>query len=268
MVGDDRNPGLYFSSVDEIYSIMKANKHRAEYDLSVSVIEIYNEQVRDLLSKDQAAKRFKIMEGHDGNLYGEQVKRRVTSKNHILKALRDACYNRTVGVTELNEYSSRSHFIMTLFVTGYDKVTKQVFKGKLSLVDLAGSERILKTDPDEQRIKEAQSINQSLATLGKVILHLQNKSPHIPYRDSKLTHYLRDSLGGNAKTLMIVQVSPLAKDVPETVSSLTFGQRAQLIERGRLQATVTRCRSGSRHCRSNSQMSHAFSTKSKKSSKA
>lgn len=124
MVGDDKNPGLYFTSVDEIYGCIRANKDKVEYDLSVSVIEIYNEQIRDLLNKDQSQNQFKILEGADGNLYGEQIKRRVSSKNNILKALRDACYNRTVGVTELNEYSSRSHFIMTLFITGYDKITK------------------------------------------------------------------------------------------------------------------------------------------------
>lgn len=95
-----------------------------------------------------------------------------------------------------------------------------MFRGKLSLVDLAGSERILKTNADGIRVKEANNINQSLATLGKVILHLQNKSAHVPYRDSKLTHYLKDSLGGNAKSLMILQISPLLKDAAETLSSL------------------------------------------------
>jgi hypothetical protein len=93
---------------------------------------------------------------------------------------------------------------MTIFITGYDKVSRQVFHGKLGLVDLAGSERILKTNAEGIRIKEAQHINQSLATLGKVFLNLQTKSRHIPYRDSKLTHYLKDSIGGNAKTMMIL----------------------------------------------------------------
>lgn len=229
MVGDDRNPGLYFSSVEQIYRTIKATKGQIEYDLSVSVVEIYNEQIRDLLVKSKQNNVFKLLEGPDGNLYAEQVKRRVTSKNQILKALRDACYNRTVGVTELNEYSSRSHFIMTLFIKGYDNLTKRVFKGKLSLVDLAGSERILKSNPSETRIKEAQTINKSLANLGNVILHLHSKSQHVPYRDSKLTHYLKDSIGGNAKTLIIVTVSPLSKDLQESISSLNFGQRAQAI---------------------------------------
>ena len=91
---------------------------------------------------------------------------------------------------------------------------------------MAGSERILKTNAEGIRIKEAQNINQSLATLGKVFLNLQKQSPHIPYRDSKLTHYLKDSIGGNAKTLMLIQASPLQKDHCESLSTLTFGYRA------------------------------------------
>ena len=124
MVGDDRSPGLYFSSVDELYRLVKQRRGQVEYDISVSVVEVYNEQMRDLLSKDQAYNQFKLLEGQDGNLYGDQIKRKVSSKNHILKALRDACHNRTVGITQFNEYSSRSHFVMTIFITGYDQVSK------------------------------------------------------------------------------------------------------------------------------------------------
>jgi len=178
-----------------------------------------------LLSKDQTQNQFKLLEGKDGNLYGDQIQRKVSGKNQILKALRDACFNRTVGVTEFNEYSSRSHFIMTIFITAVDHVSKREFKGKLTLVDLAGSERILRTNAQGIRKTEAQNINQSLACLGKVILSLQNKSAHIPYRDSKLTHYLKDSIGGNAKTVMIVHVSPLQKDHSESLSTLSFGER-------------------------------------------
>lgn len=98
MVGDDRSPGLYFSSFDEIYKLVK-ERPNVEYDISCSVIEIYNEQVRDLLLKDQKQNQFKLLEGADGNLYADLTKRKVTSKNNILKALRDACYHRTVGVT-------------------------------------------------------------------------------------------------------------------------------------------------------------------------
>lgn len=112
--------------------------------------------------------------------------------------------NRTVGVTNYNEQSSRSHFIFTIHVEGRHKETKQIFRGKLNLIDLAGSERILKSHAEGDRIKEALNINQSLTTLGKVFLALLNKQSHVPYRDSKLTHYLKDSLGGHSKSMLII----------------------------------------------------------------
>ena len=149
--------------------------------------------------------------------------KKVKSKNHILLCLKEACLNRTVGITNYNEYSSRSHFVFTIHVTGRHRETKQIFRGKLNLIDLAGSERILKSHAEGERIKEALNINQSLTTLGKVFLSLLNKQPHIPYRDSKLTHYLKDSLGGESKTMLIVQASQAANDLSETVSSLSFG---------------------------------------------
>ena len=97
MIGDDKNPGLYFSAVDEIYRIMKSKQSQIQYDISVSVVEIYNEQIRDLLSKESHI--VKLQENYDGDVLGDQTKRKVTSKNHILKALRDACYCRSIGVT-------------------------------------------------------------------------------------------------------------------------------------------------------------------------
>ena len=97
MIGDDKNPGLYFNSVDEIYRVIKQKSEIMQYDISVSVIEIYNEQIRDLLSKE--SHNVKLQENYDGDVFGDQTKRKVTSKNHILKALRDACYCRSIGVT-------------------------------------------------------------------------------------------------------------------------------------------------------------------------
>ena len=96
-----------------------------------------------------------MQENYEGDVLGDQTKRKVTSKNHILKALRDACYSRSIGVTNQNEYSSRSHFVLTIYITGYDRTTKHIYKGKLNMVDLAGSERILRTQAEGIRIKEA-----------------------------------------------------------------------------------------------------------------
>lgn len=120
MVGDDSNPGLYFTSVDEIFrQVKQKSKIDADIDthVQVSVVEVYNEKVRDLLLKDQAENEVKLMENSEGELFTSQMKKRVTGRNQVLKALRDACYNRAVGVTQFNEYSSRSHFIMTLYIT-------------------------------------------------------------------------------------------------------------------------------------------------------
>jgi hypothetical protein len=160
-----------------------------------------------------------------------------------LKCLRRACLNRSVGVSSINEQSSRSHFIFTIHVAWRHALSKVRFCGKLNLIDLAGSERLLKLDLDltakhtssvstphqlhqisQTRERETLNINQSLSTLSKVFLSLTNRNKqHIPYRESKLTHYLKDSLGGDSKTMVIVQVSPAACDSNETISTLQFG---------------------------------------------
>ena len=114
----------------------------------------------------------------------------------LLKALRDACMNRTTGVTSLNEWSSRSHFIVTIYINAFDTSRNKALRGKLSLVDLAGSERLGKTKGYKTHMNETNKINLSLATLSKVFLGLKNNDNHIAYRDSKLTHFLKEQLGG------------------------------------------------------------------------
>lgn len=126
-------------------------------------------------------------------------------------------------MTQFNEYSSRSHFVVTVYVRHWT-ASGHCRTGQLTLVDLAGSERILQTEASGIRIKEAQNINKSLAQLGKVFLHLKKRSSHVPYRDSKLTHYLKDAIGGeHSKTVVIVQMSPLEKDRGESLGTLAFG---------------------------------------------
>jgi len=123
-------------------------------------------------------------------------------------------------------------------VKGRNLENGQVIKGKLNLVDLAGSERILKSKAEGERVKEAMNINQSLTSLGKVFLALMGKQKHVPYRDCKLTHYLKDSLGGQSKTMMIVQVSPSQNDIEESLSTLQFGQRVSGIEKGQISKSI------------------------------
>ncbi|MBA0567481.1 hypothetical protein Golob_012216 [Gossypium lobatum] len=140
--------------------------------------------------------------------------------------------NRAVGATALNERSSRSHSVLTIHVYGKELVSGSILKGCLHLVDLAGSERVDKSEAVGDRLKEAQHINKSLSALGDVISALAQKSTHIPYRNSKLTQVLQDSLGGHAKTLMFVHISPEVNSIGETVSTLKFAERVASIELG------------------------------------
>jgi len=137
--------------------------------------------------------------------------------------------NRHVASTKMNAESSRSHLILSVIIEATNKTNGQVNRGKLSLVDLAGSERVGKTGASAETLKEANSINKSLAALGDVISALSSDQQFIPYRNNKLTMLMQDSLGGNAKTLMFVNISPADYNCDETVTSLTYASRVKLI---------------------------------------
>lgn len=134
---------------------------------------------------------------------------------------------RHVGSTKMNSESSRSHLMFCLVLQVFNKQTRKTTSGKLSLIDLAGSERVGKTGATEDRLKEAQSINKSLSALGNVISALSSGEKWIPYRDHKLTMLLADSLGGNAKTLMFVNISPAGYNLEETTVCLNATARAR-----------------------------------------
>ncbi|KAG8385989.1 hypothetical protein BUALT_Bualt03G0102400 [Buddleja alternifolia] len=144
--------------------------------------------------------------------------------------------NRAVGATALNERSSRSHSILTIHVRGKELVSGSLLRGCLHLVDLAGSERVDKSEAVGERLKEAQHINRSLSALGDVIAALAQKSSHVPYRNSKLTQVLQDSLGGHAKTLMFVHINPEVNALGETISTLKFAERVATINLGAAQS--------------------------------
>ncbi|CAK4090003.1 unnamed protein product [Aphanomyces euteiches] len=129
----------------------------------------------------------------------------------------------------MNAESSRSHSVFTILIENFNKTTKQTSVGKLSLVDLAGSERAGKTGATAERLKEAQAINKSLSALGDVISALSTNEKFIPYRNNKLTQLMQDSLGGNAKTLMFVNISPADYNQEETQTSLSYASRVKLI---------------------------------------
>ncbi|CAN7040719.1 hypothetical protein IGI04_006169 [Brassica rapa subsp. trilocularis] len=237
MEGTPENRGVNYRTLKNLFEIMKERENRYSYEISVSVLEVYNEQIRDLLvpasQNVSAAKRFEVRQVGEGNHHVPGLfEARVTSIEEVWDVLKTGSNARAVGKTTANEHSSRSHCIYCVMVKGENLLTGECTKSKLWLVDLAGSERVAKTEVQGERFKETQSINKSLSALGDVIYALANKSSHIPFRNSKLTHLLQDSLGGDSKTLMFVQISPNEKDNSETLCSLNFASRVRGIELG------------------------------------
>uniref|UniRef100_UPI00358FEA2C kinesin-like protein KIF3A n=1 Tax=Myxine glutinosa TaxID=7769 RepID=UPI00358FEA2C len=200
----------------------------------VSYLEIYNEEVRDLLGKDQS-QRLEVKERPDVGVYVKDLSAFVVNNADDMDRIMSLGHkNRSVGATNMNEHSSRSHAIFTITIECSEKGTDgdtHVRVGKLHLVDLAGSERQTKTGATGQRLKEATKINLSLSTLGNVISALvDGKSTHVPYRNSKLTRLLQDSLGGNSKTMMCANIGPADYNYDETISTLRYANRAKNIK--------------------------------------
>ncbi|CAJ1969807.1 unnamed protein product [Sphenostylis stenocarpa] len=156
----------------------------------------------------------------------------VSSTRDVIELMNLGQRNRAVGATALNDRSSRSHSCLTVHVQGRDLTSGTILRGCMHLVDLAGSERVDKSEATGDRLKEAQHINKSLSALGDVIASLAQKNQHVPYRNSKLTQLLQDSLGGQAKTLMFVHISPEVDAIGETISTLKFAERVGTVELG------------------------------------
>lgn len=198
-----------------------------------SYLEIYNEEIRDLLGTD-VKKKMDLKESNDSGVYvGGLSMHPVHNVAECEKVMEKGWKSRAVGATLMNADSSRSHSIFTVYLERVqtDEEDGNIRKGKLNLVDLAGSERQAKTGATGDRLKEATKINLSLSALGNVISALvDGKSKHIPYRDSKLTRLLQDSLGGNTKTLMIACLSPADNNYDESLSTLRYANRAKNIK--------------------------------------
>merc|ERR1712176_551945 len=158
----------------------------------------------------------------------------------VLAAMAVADTNRTAKKTEMNEHSSRSHMLMSVFVRGFNKPANIEYRGRLYLVDLAGSERVGKSGATGVNLREAQHINKSLSALGDVMAALQSKQKFIPFRNSKLTYLMQNSLGGHAKTIMFINICPTNEHCVETLSSLKFAKRVSKVELGKATADVTK----------------------------
>uniref|UniRef100_A0A804L8K5 Kinesin-like protein n=1 Tax=Musa acuminata subsp. malaccensis TaxID=214687 RepID=A0A804L8K5_MUSAM len=228
--------GVNYRALNDLFHISKQRKETFCYEIAVQMIEIYNEQVRDLLTNDGPQKRLDI---HNSSQKGLAVPNAnlvpVTSTTEVIELMNIGQKNRAVSATAMNDRSSRSHSCLTIHVQGRDLASGAVLRGCMHLVDLAGSERVNKSEAKGDRLKEAQHINKSLSALGDVISALAQKSSHIPYRNSKLTQLLQDSLGGQAKTLMFVHISPEADAISETLSTLKFAERVASVELGAAQ---------------------------------
>jgi kinesin family protein 5 len=226
---DESSHGVIPRMVHSIFDGIFDADPNIEFFVKVSIVEIYNERIRDLLSRDKD--NVKIREGANGVYLEEVMEKYVTSEGEIFQAMRTGKFNRTVAETSMNEHSSRSHLLFLLTVEQSDSATGTVKVGRLNLVDLAGSEKVSKSEVTGIRLDEAKNINKSLSALGNVINALTDKrSNHIPYRDSKLTRLLQDALGGNSKTCLIITVSPSSYNEVETISTLRFGTRAKMIQ--------------------------------------
>ncbi len=218
------------------YLFDKLDGDGTENSVKCSFIELYNEELRDLLSVEENAK-LKIFEdgsrkGHGATLVQGMEESHILSPSKGIQLLREGSRKRQVAATKCNDLSSRSHTVFT--ITVYLKQTSEtgedfVSAGKLNLVDLAGSENVQRSGAENKRAAEAGLINKSLLTLGRVINALVDKSSHIPYRESKLTRLLQDSLGGRTKTCIIATLSPAKSNLEETVSTLDYAFRAKNI---------------------------------------
>ncbi|XP_048137261.1 kinesin-like protein KIN-14C isoform X3 [Rhodamnia argentea] len=226
--------GVNNRALNDLFNISESRRKAIVYEILVQMVEIYNEQVRDLLSSGGSQKKLGIssVSQVSGIAVPDASMHPVRASSDVIELMDIGLKNRAVGATALNERSSRSHSIVTVHVRGTDVKTGSTSHGNLHLVDLAGSERVDRSEVTGDRLKEAQHINKSLSALGDVIFALSQKSPHVPYRNSKLTQVLQTSLGGQAKTLMFVQLNPDVLSYSESMSTLKFAERVSGVELG------------------------------------
>ncbi|KAL8799914.1 MAG: hypothetical protein Q9182_005533 [Xanthomendoza sp. 2 TL-2023] len=224
--------GMIPRAVNQIYDTAKTLEEKGwKYSMEGSFIEVYNENINDLLGKPDELDKKKHEIRHDTQKCKTTITDITTvdldSPNKVESVLQSAASNRSVAATKANERSSRSHSVFILKLTGENSTTGERSEGTLNLVDLAGSERLSHSQAKGERLKETQNINKSLSCLGDVIGALgQGKDGgHVPYRNSKLTYLLQFSLGGNSKTLMFVMISPLQAHLSETLTSLKFATK-------------------------------------------
>lgn len=224
--------GILPNAFEHVFAHINSSGNGTQYLVRASYLEIYNEEVRDLLVQTNG--KLDLKENPDTGVYVKDLSTFIVKDvSEIEKLMAIGNKNRVVGATLMNAESSRSHslFTVTVEMSEPSENGEHIRVGKLNLVDLAGSERQSKTGATGDRLKEAAKINLSLTALGNVISALvDGKSSHVPYRDSKLTRLLQDSLGGNSKTMMIATFSPASFNYEETLSTLRYASRTKQIK--------------------------------------
>ncbi|KAL7750950.1 kinesin-like nuclear fusion protein [Sorochytrium milnesiophthora] len=235
----EQSSGMIPRAVSQIYQTAQQLQEKGwSYDMEGQFMEIYNEQIRDLLGDGSAEKKHEIRHAGTKTSVTDMTSVPLKDASSVQSMLKKASKNRAVAATNMNERSSRSHSVFILTLTGKNSATGEVCEGRINLVDLAGSERLTSSGSTGDRLKETQAINKSLSCLGDVIQALANKDNHIPYRNSKLTFLLQNSLGGNSKTLMFVNISPLAASFNESLNSLRFATKVNNCQIGTAKRTV------------------------------
>jgi len=230
VLGDTTMQGIIPRIVNDIFNHIYSMDENIEFHIKISYFEIYLDKIRDLL--DISKTNLSVHEDKNRATYVKGATERfVTCPEEVMEVIDEGKANRHIAVTNMNEHSSRSHSVFLINVKQEHQENKKTLTGKLYLVDLAGSEKVSKTGAEGQVLDEAKNINKSLSALGNVISALAdgNKS-HIPYRDSKLTRILQESLGGNSRTTIIICCSPASFNEMETKSTLEFGRRAKTIK--------------------------------------
>uniref|UniRef100_A0A672QX72 Kinesin-like protein n=1 Tax=Sinocyclocheilus grahami TaxID=75366 RepID=A0A672QX72_SINGR len=227
---DTQQMGIIPRIAEDIFNHIFSMDENLEFHIKVSYFEIYMEKIRDLL--DVTKTNLSVHEDKNRVPYVKGCTERfVSSPEEVMDVIDEGKSNRHVAVTNMNEHSSRSHSIFLINIKQEHVETEQKLCGKLYLVDLAGSEKVSKTGAAGAVLDEAKNINKSLSSLGNVISALaEGTKTHVPYRDSKMTRILQDSLGGNCRTTMFICCSPSSYNDAETKSTLMFGQRAKTIK--------------------------------------
>ncbi|XP_044732746.1 kinesin heavy chain isoform X1 [Chrysoperla carnea] len=230
VIGDPAKQGIIPRIVNDIFNHIYAMEENLEFHIKVSYFEIYMDKIRDLL--DVSKVNLSVHEDKNRVPFVKGATERfVSSPEEVFEVIEEGKSNRHIAVTNMNEHSSRSHSVFLINVKQENLENQKKLSGKLYLVDLAGSEKVSKTGAEGTVLDEAKNINKSLSALGNVISALADgNKTHIPYRDSKLTRILQESLGGNARTTIVICCSPASFNESETKSTLDFGKRAKTVK--------------------------------------